>query len=47
MTMMVNKCHQHQNIDRTDILAGTVADKYNYYFHNFINFIAPLIDHVR
>ena len=29
-------------IERTDIWAGTVADKYDYYFFNFIKIIAPL-----
>ena len=33
--------------NRTDIWAGMVADKYNYYFCNFIKFIAPLIEHVQ
>ena len=31
---------------RIDIWAGTVADKYNYYFCNFIKIIARLIEHI-
>ena len=34
------------SIDRIDIWADMVADKYDYYFCNFIKIIAPLIEHV-